>query len=182
MIDTELELLEAYLDGETPAGEQAALRGRIAREPQLRAGFEQLSGERVMRQSLFASFEAGADDAAERILSRCHEQDEKQQRRYAWLTHAMRFTGAAAACLAVGFLAGWLGRSRPAVTQNPSRAVAQSQLAYDVAITDETGQIMGVQKFTTYQEAQEFREDLQRWQQRQEQLRSGQVTVRSAQF
>lgn len=180
MTDTDLEILETYLDGETPAAEQTGLRARIAREPALRGEFDRLSAERALRQSLFAGYEAGADDLAERILARCGEEDEKRQRRYAWIAHAMRFTGAAAACLAVGFLAGWLGRSRPATSPSPARAAAQ--LAYDVAVIDEAGQVMGVQKFTSYEEAQEFREDLRRWQQRQEQLRSGQVTVRSAQF
>lgn len=182
MIEMDVEYLEAYLDGELPAEDVNILRGRLAHEPELAAELEQLFQERSLRGSLFASFEADADDrAVERVMARVHGKAQNP-RRHVWLAHAMRLSGAAAACLAVGFLAGWLGRSRPNVAQQPAPAVSHAQLTYDVAVRDDSGTVMGVQKFTSFEEAQEFREDLQRWQQRQEQLRSGQVTVRSAQF
>jgi hypothetical protein len=62
----------------------------------------------------------------------------------------------------------------------PDMAVISA--GYDVAIIDETGRVLGVQQFSTLEQAREFSEDLKRWHERQEQLRSGQVTVRSAKF
>jgi hypothetical protein len=181
MIEIDTELLEAYLDGELPPGDLALLRTRLAAEPELAAQLQQLSLERSLRSSLFERFEADADDAAGRVLTGFHARIQRRQR-LAWIGRAMRISGAAAACLAIGFLAGWLGRSGPAAPGRPASINGHAQVTYDVAVTDESGRVMGIQKFTSFDEAREFREDLQRWQQRQEQLRTGQVTVRSAQF
>ena len=71
-------------------------------------------------------------------------------------------------------------------TRDPLRKVASPQAAvtptYQVAITDDAGGVIAVQKFESLEQATEFSEDLQRWQERQEGVRNGRVTIRSARF
>ena len=179
MSGTDIELLESYLDDALSASEAAALRGRLTNEPALSAELDQLRADRALRASAFASMEA--DDAlAERLLANVGTRGEQRAKPMRWTT-PLRYMAAAAACIALGFFAGQLLETR-----DPLRMVASPQAAsaqtYQVAITDDAGGIIAVQKFDSLEQATEFSEDLRRWQERQERVRNGQITIRSARF
>lgn len=168
--------LEAYLDGELPPGVAESLRARIEREPALAVELDRLRAERSVRVAAFAGME-GDGAIADRLLARAKSRaDGPAKRRRAF---PFRHAVAAAACLAVGFVAGRIiegtgpGSWVTPVSQEP---------AYRVAITDDAGRIIAVQRFDSIEQATEFSEDLRRWQERQEQIRNGQVTIRSASF
>lgn len=53
---------------------------------------------------------------------------------------------------------------------------------YQVALTDEAGNITAVQKFDTLEDAQRFAAEVGRWQDRQQQIQSGKVVVTTSRF
>src|SRR5437764_10975801 len=67
--ETDLELLESYLDGELPSAESDALRRRIASEPVLAAAIQTLRSERAVRAAFWESCEPG-DDVVSRLMGR----------------------------------------------------------------------------------------------------------------
>lgn len=177
--EEQLELLEACLDGELPSGEAESLRARLGREPGLAAELDQLRAERASRVAAFAGME-GDEGIADRLIARARVQVDapaKRQWRMPWRYAA----AAAAACLVLGFVAGqWLDmQDAPGITRLTPVAHESS---YRVAITDEDGQVIAIQKFDSLEQATEFSDDLRQWQERQEQIRNGQVIVRSAHF
>ena len=179
MSGTDIELLETYLDDALPPAEADALRDRLANEPALSAELDQLRADRALRASAFASMEA--DDAlADRLLANAKTTGGHLAKPIRWTT-PLRYIAAAAACIALGFLAGQLMETR-----NPLRPAASPQATaaqtYQVAITDDAGGVIAVQKFDSLEQATEFSEDLRRWQERQERVRNGQITIRSARF
>ena len=179
MSGTDIELLETYLDDALPPAEADALRGRLANEPALSAELDQLRTDRAQRASAFASMEAN-DALAERLLANVSSRREPPAKPLRWTT-PLRYVAAAAACIALGFFA-----RQSMETRDPLRKVASPQAAvtptYQVAITDDAGGVIAVQKFESLEQATEFSEDLQRWQERQERVRNGRVTIRSARF
>jgi anti-sigma factor RsiW len=170
--ESDVELLEASLDGELTAGESEALRTRLANEPALAVELEHLRAERKVRAEMFASLEGGEEAVVKRALS---QMDVRQERR-SQQVRRLRYAMAAAALIAIGFLVGWMG-----ATGGKSNANA-SEPPYRVEILDDSGQVMAVQKFQSLEKAREFSDDLQQWQIRQERLLNGQVTVRSAKY
>ena len=174
--DADIELLNALLDGELTPDERRQVHVRIEDDKILRGEFERMRDERSTRIALYRSFE-GDDELPQRMMDRVG-MPARTVRRWAILRPA-----AAAAVVALVFFAGWAARGRfvaPAPVSGP--AAASAPVVYHVAIRDDTGTIMAVQKFKTLKEAEEFSEDLRRWQERQEQLFSGQPVVRSASF
>jgi hypothetical protein len=53
---------------------------------------------------------------------------------------------------------------------------------YQVALTDEDGNITAVQKFDTLEKAQSFAAEVTRWQARHEQIQNGRVLVKTSKF
>ena len=99
------------------------------------------------------------------------------------------FLSAAAACVAMGFLArGWLEPKHPGDTGNISMVGQTGGLkvekieTYQVTLRDEAGNVVGVQKFNSLEKAQEFAADLARWQSRSEHLASGQFVLHKDRF
>jgi anti-sigma factor RsiW len=176
--EDQLERLETYLDGALSPDEVAALRGRLEREPFLTAALDQLRAERAVRVSAFATME-GDDALAGRLISQARSRVPEAPGRGRWGA-ALRYVVAAAACLCIGFVAGQLIEKLNHTTL-PFTPVSQES-SYRVAITDDAGRVIAIQKFESMDEATEFSEDLRRWQERQEQIRNGQITVRSASF
>ncbi len=172
--DPHLDLLECYLDGELAPAEAEDLRRRLESDAQFAASLTALRSQRADRERFFGSLEDTVD--VERLLANARRACRPATRR---VLRLVSYITAAAACLAIGFFVARFSK-------NPARPgdrgpVANGQ-AYSVAITDEAGRVIAVQKFDTLEKAREFSDDLQRWQQRQEQLRNGQVTVRTASF
>jgi hypothetical protein len=91
---------------------------------------------------------------------------------------AARGPAVAAACL-VFFLAGWFVRGQ-AVAGSPGvkSPLAVTEAGSDgaqVALTDEDGNIVAVQKFPGIDQARQFAEDLTRWRAKHQQAQKGRV-------
>src|SRR4051812_36205481 len=166
--ETELEQLEAYLDGELPAGEEDALRARIESDGALSAEVEALSAERVVREAAFRSFEP-SEAVARRLVMRVENQLDREK---VWTGRLskLRIASAAAACIVVGFIVGWVGRgtgggsdtnlfvsngaSTPVVsTQTPQNTGGPTVVSFP--IRDQYGNVLGFQRFDSQQRANE---------------------------
>lgn len=106
--DEDLELLESYVDGELPAPQEDALRRRLEAEPQLAATLETLRGERDVRAAVFAGYEP-SEAAVRRVVGNI-ERKVDQHRAWAYRLSKYRVPTAAAACILIGFMVGWIGR------------------------------------------------------------------------
>jgi anti-sigma factor RsiW len=179
MNEDQMELLEAYLDGALSPDEVEAVRARLACEPALAAELDQLRAERAVRVSAFAAME-GDEQLADRMLARAKADVKEPAKQVRWVI-GVRYPVAAAACLIIGFIAGRLLETRTMRELTQFTPVAHESF-YRVAITDYSGRVIAVQKFDSLEQATEFSEDLRRWQERQDHIRNGQVTVRSASF
>jgi anti-sigma factor RsiW len=177
--EDQAELLEAYLDGALSPDAVESVRARLAQDPALAAELEQLRSGRAVRVSIFAAME-GDERLADRMLARARADVKAHAKPRRWTT-AVRYALAAAACLVIGFVAGRVLETR--TMRELTRLTPSTQdNVYRVAITDDSGRVIAVQKFDSLEQATEFSADLQRWQERQDHIRNGQVTVRSASF
>jgi anti-sigma factor RsiW len=165
--ENDLEILESMLDGELDASETAELQRRLQNDGDLSAALVGLQAERGARQQAWKSFEvsaARADALAERVLTRVDH-----SRFWAQVAWVGRLTGAAAACLLVGFGAGWYGRGLPQPASVDAPAVATSggvthdASGYSVELTDTAGHPIAVQRFPTLHEAMDFANDVNAW-------------------
>src|SRR3954470_3765512 len=110
--ETDLDLLESYLDDELSSLEHDALQQRLSREPALAAALEELSGQRELRRGVFASFEPDAA-TVQRVLGAV---DRKVENHVVWAERArsLRWLSGVAATLLIGFLGGYIFRGGPA--------------------------------------------------------------------
>lgn len=200
MTESDVEILEMYLDDALSDQDLAAVAKRLADEPVMAAELERLRGERDLRRQLFASMEP-TDAAVERLLGRV---DESIRRRTWWERQLKwgRWATAAAACVVFGFTAGYLGRSTSpqqgtGIAVNPTAPVEQvadsgehGQINFvgrvagpaQVQLTDDSGKVVAVQHFESMDKAKEFANDIQAWQERQQQMRNGNVIMTGGKF
>lgn len=172
-----INILEEYLDGALDAGRERDLLERLRREPALAVELAELKEARALRGSVFASHEPSQSEVDRFVSSITQKLHAPRPRPL--VIRLFRPIAAAAACVALGFAGGYLMRpASTAVTSVPGAAPD----TYQVAITDDTGRVLGVQQFDSIDKARAFAEDLRRWQQWQEQLRNQEVVVRSASF
>lgn len=98
------------------------------------------------------------------------------------------FAGIAVAACLVCFSAGWIGRGSTATAamtpgQSPdgAKAIAEGGSAapflYQVALTDEAGNITAIQKFDTLEDAKAFAAELSKWEAEQAQAKYGQTVL-----
>jgi hypothetical protein len=178
-VDPDLALLEGYLDGELTPAERSMVERRLAAEPNFSDALSRLSAEYAIRRAVWTGYE-GTPAQAARVAGRVQR---AVQARSIWPLNRrwVGWASAAAACL-VCFAAGWVGRGTSATAAPPQAAqpadpVLTAPVVYQVAITDEEGNITAVQKFESLQDAQAFAADLSRWQARQVQLQNGQPVL-----
>jgi anti-sigma factor RsiW len=206
--DDQLELLEAYIDGELPAVEEDAVRRRLEAEPALLQALDALRGEREVRAGVWRSYEP-SDATVRRVVMRI-EQKVDSSAIWAHRLSRWRVPLATAACILIGFGIGWIGRgsggpttltpiatgnatgptvasvpNNPTVTpggvvtpgngfQTVSAGASNAAPAdgpVELSVVDEYGRPVGVQRFRSRAEAQQFIDDIQRWQRTQEQIR-----------
>ena len=193
LTDDELQQLEEYLDDALASSDAEALRDRVARDAAWAAALDRLRAERSMREKLFAALEpeeASADRMASRFINAARGAGSAARYR-----RVLKLTSAAAACLAMGLVGGWLLRDRslamnhlPAggsvatVAGGHHEAKVAEVVAYQVELTDEAGRVTAVQKFDSLEKAREFADDLSRWQERQRQMRNGAAVVVADKF
>jgi hypothetical protein len=175
--EQDLELLEAYTDGELTTAEEDALRERLSAEPELAAAMAAVRAERNLRLAIWKSYEP--DEAAvQRLVSRV---DAAVDRNTMW-AHRMgsfRRWSAAAACILIGIMIGRVGNNSggglyPTV---PVGQVTPVSSPIEYPIVNDYGHAVGVQRFNSAKEANEFFEELARWQKAREQIRNGQMMM-----
>src|SRR5438445_11117719 len=98
--DDQLELLEAYIDGELPAAEEDALRRRLESEPALASGLDSLRQEHDIRAAVWTSFEPGAA-VVDRLILRIQAAVDRHNA-WAYRIARYRIPLAAAACILIG--------------------------------------------------------------------------------
>ena len=195
MTDQDLELLDQYLDGALSDDEERALETRLRAEPALAAELSRLKSDRDLRKLMWQGIETGVERSVQPLLMRV---EAALDRRENWKMRIARFRvpAAAAACILVGFMAGWVGRTSPmagpgggAMARNdvePNREIqfpgislprGRAATAYDVALKDEAGKVVAVQHFENLEKAREFADDLGHWQERQTQAQNGNVVL-----
>src|SRR5262245_58498502 len=197
--ETDLELLETYLDDEMSAEDGDALRRRLASEPALAHAMDQLRQDRALRQQVFGAMEPAERQtmAATDTIVRSLRQAATREVAWSERLRIVRQISAAAACIVVGLLVGWFAHSRIEPTQpiaandegslvfpggsaNATEVVNASRRSpggFNVQITDDAGRVLAVQHFDTLSEAREFSNDLSRWQNRQRQMRGSDIRL-----
>ena len=176
MTENELDILETWLDGELGPTEGMELQKRLAAESELSAALAGLRQERELREAHFAAIEP-TDEQTHDFLDRV---EANIARRGRWMLYGRfaRVVGAIAACMAIGFGVGWIGRGGSGTPANRTSPSA----VYQVSVSDDSGRVLGVQHFNSADQAREFSDDLRRWQDQQEQIRNGYLVVRSGKF
>ena len=162
MSEDEIETLESYLDGALPAGDAEAVSRRVADEPALAAALDQLRAGRAAREAVWRALEP--DPASAEAFGRRAAAHAVRQDRFARATRFARRASAVAACVVLSFIGGWVARGRPATPAPDAAAAADQAGAFQVALTDESGNIIAVQRFADPRKAREFAEDVGRWQ------------------
>lgn len=186
--EADIELLETYLDGELSPHEARELEERLQRDPRLAMELDELRAERAMRAAVWHHLE-GDDRTVAQVQSNLDRALLREQVREAtWRRRsgALRWVGAAAASIVIGIGLGWTGRALmddnrtapgPSLASGPAPAVTVEGGGYRVALTDEAGNIVAVQRFDSLEAARQFTVDLRQWQQRREQVRTANVVL-----
>lgn len=110
VVEQDLELLEEYLDGALTPDEIERVNDRLAGEPALAAVLAELREERATRAAVWGSLEP-SDAEVRRLIARVAAAG-RRQATWGRVQRYTRFATAAAACLLIGFFAGWLGHDR----------------------------------------------------------------------
>jgi len=176
--DTDLELLEGLLDQALDASEAAAMQHRLGDDPDLAAAFRDLRDQRALRQTMFQSLAPDPADSAwpQRMVQGVRTAALRRQ----FVRRSWRFAGvAAAACLALGFFAGHLvSQPHNFVVRAPAAdGNIKSVVAYEVALTNESGQVTAVQTFDTMEKARAFADDVDRWRLRRQQVEHSALVI-----
>jgi len=157
--ETDLELLETYLDGELPMIEAESLWRRLAVEPDLSAALEQLRTDRAGRAVVWVENEpddAEAEAVIDRVSAAIHRRN--------WIEGIRRslvYVTSAAACILVGFQIGWFERGPTAPMGVPG-----PQAGLPVAIRDvNNGNLLSEPVFNSQQEVGQFYRDVNELQQ-----------------
>src|SRR3989442_11288579 len=116
--ETDLELLEMFLEGEATGAEAETLQHRLRAEPGLSVALDDRRSQRALRQSAWQSLEPDqktADQLAWRIRGAMGTQPTSRAAGRTWnIMQFARFGSAAAACIVLGFFVGWVGRGHRA--------------------------------------------------------------------
>lgn len=169
LAESDFHLLETYLDGELPICEAEGLWRRLAAEPELHEAMDELREQRSHRMDIWALHEP-EDHVCDAFMSRLSV----SARRRRWMDKANRglfYAAGMAACALLAFRVGWIERGlNPGPTQQGLVNVAQDtgSNSYPVAIRDLNGNVIGVQQFSSPQEATQFVNDMNESQQRRQ--------------
>ncbi|QOV88836.1 anti-sigma factor [Humisphaera borealis] len=184
-VDPDLALLESYLDGELSSAQLQSLQQRLAADADLSSALARLSEDFTVRQAVWTSLEGSV--AESRTVSRQVVRSIRRAGFWERSRNYVRAGIAVAACL-VCFSAGWIGRGSTATAamtpgQSPdgAKAIAEGGSAapflYQVALTDEAGNITAIQKFDTLEDAKAFAAELSKWEAEQAQAKYGQTVL-----
>ena len=198
MNETDLMLLEEYLDGELSAADARALEERSLREPALASELARLRADRQIRAKAWRAME-GDEAAVAAVAGRVVASIERRES-FTFLLRGLRIGAAAAACIVLGLTVGFFAKSaNPAASDFPSSSSStlrlplcrkrlprfnrrQSARGYDVNLKDESGKVVAVQHFTNLDQARQFVQDVGQWQQDQDKMHNGNVTFVADQY
>lgn len=102
--ETDIELLESYLDDELSAMELDSLRKRLSSEPALATAMDELRGQREMRRQFFVACDP-EEMSIERLVGSVR-QDMNREMVWRERSRVLGRLGSLAACLLVGFFVG----------------------------------------------------------------------------
>jgi hypothetical protein len=108
--ETDLEMLETWLDGELPDEQILDLRKRLAVETDLHQAMDRLRSDRQMRAQLWPTFE-GSDAEVDTLVNSVRH-SVQQDEMWNWRLGALRKFSGIAASIALVFMAGWITHSR----------------------------------------------------------------------
>ena len=184
--DPDLQLLDGYLDDALSPEESETLRARLESDAHLRTTLSHLREERTLRRALFTSLEP--DDAAVTAFATRLRHATQPTQPAALSFRPLRYSAAAAALLAIGFVTRGLLDHAPA-NHNDANQLTQNKTVdlhkvetYEVTLRDDAGRVVAVQRFDALDKAQEFAADLTRWQSRNQRLASNQFVVTADRF
>jgi len=184
-VDPDLALLESYLDGELSSVELQALQQRLQGDNELSSALARLSEDFTVRQAVWTSLEGTPAESA--ALSRQVVRSIRRAGFWERSRNYVRAGVAVAACL-ICFVAGWVGRGTTATAAVPDGPAASGNevsnpiaseppFVYQVALTDDEGNIAAIQKFDSLDDAKAFAADLGKWQAEQAQFEAGQAVL-----
>ena len=163
--ESDLELLETYLDGELADAEANAVRERLRGEPLLASALAALRDERQLRAALWAQMEPSAA-SVQTLMARV---ENKVDDHWMWASrlYKLKMVSAAAACILVGFIVGRVGKTTDqpgpggvqiVTTSNANHAPVQTVASgpVNVPIVNELGQVVSVRHFETQDAANEY--------------------------
>jgi anti-sigma factor RsiW len=195
LTDQDLELLEAYLDDALTADEVEQVAHRLSDDPALLAALQSMRAERTVRAAVFTSLEptpAEADAISNRII-----RSVRRSRLIGIGWRASQFAAAAAASILLGLGGGWFiwgrghlspSQAMPTVAVNNIGSVAPQTVGdstianlppgpYQVALTDEHGNVLAMQKFDRFDEAKQFANDLGQAEERRQDVQNGKAML-----
>jgi len=169
--DNDLQLLQAYLDGEMPINECEGLWRRLAVEEELTAELDRLRAEAATRQVVWSSLEPN-DDALTQLQDNILREARRQEA-HARFSGSLRSIIAAAACVMIGIGLGWMGHDHWAGLWRGTIVTATHQASlgggpgptlgggkFVVPICDSSGRVVAAPQFNTFDEARQFIDDL----------------------
>ena len=191
--EQDLEQLEAYVDGEMSTTEEDALRARLQAEPMLAEAMRRVRADRDIRMAVWKGYEPNEASVARLVAN----VDAAVDRSTSWVytLRNLQRVSAAAACIVLGVLIGRAGNDAggmmpggntvatvPGGPRGPGPTMVSNPIEFP--IVNEQGQAVGVQRFQSIREAQEFIEELNRVHRLREQIRSGggQISVPMERF
>lgn len=182
------QLLDSYMDQALTADEVAEVEARLQAEPELAEELAELRRQRAIRQMVWQTMEP-ASLQIERFNQHLKEEIQAHEPKV-WRIRGLRWIGAVAACLLIGFMSGYVNRGTlfgPDEADNSSQVPLVSDNSsgrngYRVSLVDDSGRVVATQTFDTLQQAQEFAEDVGRWQATRRQVQDGRVQLVADEF
>jgi hypothetical protein len=167
--ESDIELLETYLDGQMGLSEAEGLWRRLSVEKDLAAALVDLRAQREIRMAVWQSMEPSEPAAAalaDRVNRSIHARTFWEYAR-----RGVSYAVAAAACIVLGVQIGRMGPgggtsglaagpAQQSAAQEVSMADHPSHGAFQVAIRDPNGNVIATPRFDTRQEAIDFVADL----------------------
>ncbi|HTW95485.1 MAG TPA: hypothetical protein VMD30_11855 [Tepidisphaeraceae bacterium] len=171
--ESDLDILETYLDGELPIADAEGLWRRLSNEPALTAALDDLRAQRANRLVVWQEMEPV--DAEELHLRRRVASSLRRHNHLESVWRVSKVSSAAAAMILVGFAVGRMRAAAPiatspspgnnmvAINKQPTPGNATASV-YRVGYFDPTGKLIAVQPFNSLQDANDFVNDINTWQ------------------
>lgn len=176
--ESDLNLLDAYLDDALSVSEVQSLDARLTEEPELASSLDSLRAERKARAAVLTTLTPCEQEAGHFSDTVIKSVRRREQMRL-WMRN-IRIGVSVAACLVIGFFVGWIGRGhgpviqqvvKPLTPPNPERNQSQRIIdgpkapqvgQYQVALLDEKGKVIATHRFNKIEEVKRFADDLAR--------------------